>query len=66
MVLVRWLVASVVANGLTGTTGEAFRQGFTLMGFESTAAFELLEADFDLGEATDVGVSASCSNPTAS
>jgi len=49
LVLALWIAALVVANGIAGTMGEAYRQDFTLDGFESTEGSELLEAAFDEG-----------------
>jgi len=52
LVLALWIAALVVANGIAGSVGEAYRQDFTLAGFESTEGFELLEAEFENGPAS--------------
>jgi RND superfamily putative drug exporter len=49
LVLVLWIVALFGMNGLAGAAGEAYRQDFTLPGFDSTAGFKLLEEEFPDG-----------------
>src|SRR5215217_5242682 len=49
MVVVLWIVALVIANGAASSIGDAYRQDFTLPGFESTEGFELVEQSFDDG-----------------
>jgi RND superfamily putative drug exporter len=49
LVLVLWIGALVLLNAVAGGVGEAYRQDFTLKGFESTKGFELLEAEFPGG-----------------
>jgi RND superfamily putative drug exporter len=42
-------VALIVGNGIAGTIGDAYRQDFSLAGFESTDGFTLVESKFDDG-----------------
>jgi RND superfamily putative drug exporter len=49
LVLLLWIVVLFGANGIASAMGEAYRQDFTLNGFESTDGFELLEAEFPGG-----------------
>ena len=49
LVVVLWIVALVGANAASSAIGEAYRQDFSLAGFESTDGFTLVEADFDDG-----------------
>jgi RND superfamily putative drug exporter len=48
-VLIAWIVLLFVANGVAGAVGEAYRQDFSLNGFESTDGFTLVEEEFDDG-----------------
>ena len=49
MVVVGWVVLLFVANGVASAVGEAYRQDFSLDGFESTDGFALVETAFDDG-----------------
>jgi RND superfamily putative drug exporter len=48
-VLIAWIVALVLGNGIAGAVGDAYRQDFSLSGFESTEGFSLVESEFDDG-----------------
>jgi putative drug exporter of the RND superfamily len=48
-VVIGWIVLLVVANGVAGSIGDAYRQDFSLDGFESTDGFALVESRFDDG-----------------
>jgi putative drug exporter of the RND superfamily len=48
-VLVAWIVALLLSNGIAGGIGDAYRQDFSLEGFESTEGFSLVESEFDDG-----------------
>ena len=52
LVLLLWIAALVVFNVIAGGVGDAYRQDFTLKGFESTDGFELLQAEFPDGPAS--------------
>ncbi len=45
-VLVLWIVALFVGNGVAGAIGDSYRQDFSLEGFESTEGFTLVEEEF--------------------
>jgi RND superfamily putative drug exporter len=49
LVLVLWIVALVGGNAIAGGIGDAYRQDFSLDGFESTDGFALVESEFDDG-----------------
>jgi putative drug exporter of the RND superfamily len=49
VVLFVWIAALVVFNVIASGVGDAYRQDFTLKGFESTEGFDLLEAEFPDG-----------------
>ncbi len=49
VVVVLWIGALVVGYGAAGAVGEAYRQDFSLEGFESTDGFTLVESAFDDG-----------------
>jgi RND superfamily putative drug exporter len=49
LVLVFWIVALVLSNGIASAVGDAYRQDFSLSGFESTDGFTLIENQFDDG-----------------
>jgi RND superfamily putative drug exporter len=49
LVLVLWIAALVLLNMVAGAVGDAYRQDFTLKGFESTEGFEVLESEFPGG-----------------
>ena len=49
LVVVLWIAALVLANGIAGGIGDAYRQDFSLDGFESTDGFTLVESSFDDG-----------------
>jgi RND superfamily putative drug exporter len=49
LVLAGWVVALVLANGVAGSIGDAYRQDFSLEGFESTEGFAVAEAAFTDG-----------------
>jgi RND superfamily putative drug exporter len=49
MVVIGWVVLLFVANGVASAVGEAYRQDFSLEGFESTDGFALVESAFDDG-----------------
>src|SRR5687768_15017678 len=46
LVLVLWIVVLVGGNGIASGIGEAYRQDFSLEGFESTDGFTLVEDQF--------------------
>jgi RND superfamily putative drug exporter len=48
-VVIGWVVVLFVANGVAGGIGDAYRQDFSLDGFESTEGFALVESQFDDG-----------------
>jgi RND superfamily putative drug exporter len=48
-VLVLWIAALIVGNGVAGGIGDAYRQDFSLEGFESTDGFTLVETEFGDG-----------------
>ena len=45
-VLIGWIVLLIVGNGVASSIGEAYRQDFSLDGFESTEGFNLVEDQF--------------------
>jgi RND superfamily putative drug exporter len=49
LVLVLWIGALFAGNGVAGAIGDAYRQDFSLEGFESTDGFTLVEQEFDDG-----------------
>ena len=49
LVVVLWIALLVVGNGIAGGIGDAYRQDFSLEGFESTEGFSLVESRFDDG-----------------
>jgi RND superfamily putative drug exporter len=49
LVLILWIVALFVGNGLANGIGDAYRQDFTREGFESTEGFTIVESEFDDG-----------------
>ncbi|MGQ0432489.1 MAG: MMPL family transporter [Microthrixaceae bacterium] len=49
LVVVAWILALVLANGVAGSLGDAYRQDFSLSGFESTEGFTLVQSEFDDG-----------------
>src|SRR5215218_9719248 len=49
LVVVLWLLALVVGNGVANSIGDAYRQDFSLEGFESTEGFTVVESEFDDG-----------------
>ncbi len=49
LVVVTWIVVLVVGNGIAGGIGDAYRQDFSLEGFESTDGFTLVQSEFDDG-----------------
>jgi RND superfamily putative drug exporter len=49
LVVVFWIVALFVFNGVASSVGDAYRQDFSLEGFESTAGFSLVESEFNDG-----------------
>jgi RND superfamily putative drug exporter len=49
LVVVLWIVALVLGNGIAGGVKDAYRQDFSLDGFESTEGFTLVESQFDDG-----------------
>jgi RND superfamily putative drug exporter len=46
LVVVLWVAALFVGNGIAGAVGDAYRQDFSLSGFESTDGFTLVESAF--------------------
>jgi putative drug exporter of the RND superfamily len=46
LVLGLWVAALFLANGVAGGIGDAYRQDFSLEGFESTEGFTLVESEF--------------------
>src|SRR4051794_37554369 len=49
LVLVFWIVALIGFNVIAGAAKDAYRQDFSLDGFESTAGFSLVESEFNDG-----------------
>src|SRR5829696_1883324 len=49
LVLVLWIAALFLSNGIASSVGDAYRQDFSLDGFESTEGFALVESEFDDG-----------------
>ena len=49
LVVILWIAILVGANGVAGGVGDAYRQDFSLDGFESTEGFTLVESEFDDG-----------------
>ena len=54
LVLVLWIGMLFVGNGVAGSIGDAYRQDFSLDGFESTEGFSLVESAFDDGSGSPV------------
>jgi putative drug exporter of the RND superfamily len=54
LVVVLWILALVVGNGVASSIGDAYRQDFSLDGFESTEGFDLVESRFDDGSGSPV------------
>ena len=48
-VVVAWILVLIVANGVAGGIGDAYRQDFSLRGFESTDGFNLVQSEFTDG-----------------
>jgi RND superfamily putative drug exporter len=46
LVLALWIAALLLGNGVAGNIGDAYRQDFSLDGFESTDGFTLVEDEF--------------------
>jgi RND superfamily putative drug exporter len=46
LVLALWIAALFVGNGVAAGVGDAYRQDFSLDGFESTEGFTLVESEF--------------------
>src|SRR5688572_23727977 len=46
LVLALWIAAMFVGNGIATGIGDAYRQDFSLKGFESTDGFALVESEF--------------------
>ena len=46
-VVIGWVLVLVFGNGIANAVGEAYRQDFSLTGFESTDGFSLVESEFD-------------------
>lgn len=46
LVLALWIVALIAGNAIAGSVGDAYRQDFSLDGFESTKGFTLVEKAF--------------------
>ena len=44
-----WILVLVVGNGVASGIGDAYRQDFSLEGFESTDGFSLVESEFEDG-----------------
>ena len=49
LVLLLWVAVLFLGNGIAGSIGDAYRQDFSLKGFESTDGFTLVESEFDDG-----------------
>ncbi|HUR48773.1 MAG TPA: MMPL family transporter [Acidimicrobiales bacterium] len=49
LVVVLWLLVLVLGNGVAGGIGDAYRQDFSLDGFESTDGFEIVQSSFEDG-----------------
>ena len=49
LVVVAWVVILFLGNGIAGAVGDAYRQDFSLEGFDSTDGFTLVEERFDDG-----------------
>jgi RND superfamily putative drug exporter len=54
LVVLLWIVALVGGNAVAGSIGDAYRQDFSLEGFESTDGFALVESSFDDGSGSPV------------
>jgi RND superfamily putative drug exporter len=52
LVVVLWIAALVVGNGVAGRIGDAYRQEVSLRGFESTEGFALIKSGFGSGSAS--------------
>ncbi|MFZ6005146.1 MAG: MMPL family transporter [Actinomycetota bacterium] len=46
LVLALWIAVLFIGNGVAGGIGDAYRQDFSLEGFESTEGFALVESEF--------------------
>jgi RND superfamily putative drug exporter len=46
LVVVFWIAALILGNAIAGAVGDAYRQDFSLDGFESTDGFSLVESEF--------------------
>jgi putative drug exporter of the RND superfamily len=55
LVLGLWIAALLLGNGIAGSVGEDYRQDFSLPGAESTAGFDILDAEFGGQGAGQVG-----------
>ena len=49
LVVILWVVIVFAGNGIASGIGDAYRQDFSLEGFESTDGFNLIESKFDDG-----------------
>jgi putative drug exporter of the RND superfamily len=49
LVVVFWVAALLIGNGVAGGVGDAYRQDFSLNGFESAEGFTLVQDSFDDG-----------------
>ncbi|HUQ39742.1 MAG TPA: MMPL family transporter [Acidimicrobiales bacterium] len=54
LVVVVWIVLLVAGNGIASSVGDAYRQDFSLEGFESTDGFALVKSNFDDGSGSPV------------
>ena len=55
LVLGLWVALLVVVHGIAGSLGENYRQDFSLPGQESSAGFDVLQAEFEGQGAGEVG-----------
>jgi RND superfamily putative drug exporter len=54
LVVALWIFALIAGNGIAGSIGDAYRQDFSLAGFESTNGFEIVQSKFADGSGSPV------------
>jgi RND superfamily putative drug exporter len=54
LVVALWIVVLFAGNGIAGGIGDAYRQDFSLEGFESTDGFTIVQSKFDDGSGSPV------------